>query len=137
MMEADLDLGDKLKANDRELSGDQLINREYISNTKSRTPMDYYFTNSRAGGVLHRPVTPTHRRQINTNKVIESMKRQDSSKKLFQSDGFTQRKNSTDYRIESSSFDEQILDESPHSVRSSTSSVIDFLSPSIEAIEKK
>ena len=72
-MEADLDLGDKLRASDKELSGDQLIGKQYIwqkgMKYSSISSLADYSTKNKIEPVLHRPVTPGQFRQSNFNSL--------------------------------------------------------------------
>ncbi|CAF0870195.1 unnamed protein product [Rotaria sordida] len=61
IMEADLDLGDKLHASDKELSGDKLIVEQYTSQKMTNFQMSYsniLHSSSTIDPVLHRPITP-------------------------------------------------------------------------------
>ncbi|CAF4368917.1 unnamed protein product, partial [Rotaria sordida] len=61
IMEADLDLGDKLHASDKELSGDKLIIEQYTSQNMTNFQMSYsniLHSSSTIDPVLHRPITP-------------------------------------------------------------------------------
>jgi hypothetical protein len=77
-MEADLDLGDKLRSTDKELSGERLIDIQYTS----QKPMSFnnisYSSSandhrSSMEPVLHRPTTPGQLRQSNTAHRVDSL----------------------------------------------------------------
>ncbi|CAF3759797.1 unnamed protein product [Adineta steineri] len=96
IMEADLDLADKLRATDKELSGDILIDEHYISqkiplNNKlqraTTNNMKYKSTND---PVLHRPTTPGHVRQSMAAHAVDSLVNSLAIDDLYRShsDGF-------------------------------------------------
>ena len=141
-MEADLDLGDKLKPTDKESSGDQLITREYLSSKLSRSALDYYYTSSKMDPVFQRPVTPNRIRRTSIKRNISPENR------LHQSDGFSQlnsqtKKSNNDHRTSSAASSKSIQElirnmpiapttndrtrpESSVSLHSSSSSVVDL-----------
>jgi hypothetical protein len=79
-MEADLDLGDKLRASDKELSGDKLIIEQYTSQkSKSYNHILYpsstndFKSKSTIDPVLHRPTTPAQLRQSIAAHTVDSL----------------------------------------------------------------
>ena len=79
-MEADLDLGDKLRGTDKELSGERLIDLQYTSQKAtaygkllhSSTSNDPK-SKSTPDPVLHRPTTPGQLRQTNATHTVNSL----------------------------------------------------------------
>ncbi len=78
-MEADLDLADKLRATEKEFSGEELINEHYVS---QKTSYDNILHNlstsdmksqSTIDPVLQRPTTPGHLRHAVTTHAIDSL----------------------------------------------------------------
>ena len=96
IMEADLDLADKLRATDRELSGETLIKEHYISQKSSfntilrRTSANNTKSKSTAEPVLQRPTTPGQLRQATATHAIDSLAQSLALGDVYnsQSDGF-------------------------------------------------
>lgn len=92
-MEADLDLGDKLRGTDKELSGERLIDLHYTSQKAtaysrllhSSTSNDR-ISKTTPDPVLHRPTTPGQLRQSNATHTVNSLV--NSLAVRSQSDGF-------------------------------------------------
>jgi len=78
-MEADLDLADKLRATEKELSGEELINEHYVSQKTSYNDILNNLSardmkpQSTIDPVLQRPTTPGHLRQAVTTHAIDSL----------------------------------------------------------------
>ncbi|CAF2004352.1 unnamed protein product [Rotaria magnacalcarata] len=75
IMEADLDLGDKLRASDKELSGDTLIDGQYTSLKGSSFQISYLNTvhsSLAMDPLLNRPVTPGQYRQSRVAHTVDS-----------------------------------------------------------------
>lgn len=78
-MEADLDLADKLRATEKELSGESLINEHYASyKSSSNKILRHASTNDMkpkliVEPVLQRPATPGQVRQATTTRAVESL----------------------------------------------------------------
>ncbi|UJR23005.1 hypothetical protein I4U23_026031 [Adineta vaga] len=96
IMEADLDLADKLRATDKELSGETLINEHYISRKSSlNTILRHTLTNdmkskSTLDPVLQRPTTPGQLRHATTAHAVDSLAHSLAMVDVFNShsDGF-------------------------------------------------
>ncbi|CAF1197448.1 unnamed protein product [Adineta steineri] len=96
IMEADLDLADKLRATDKELSGDILIDEHYISqkippnNKLQRATTNNMKSKSTNDPVLHRPTTPGHVRQSMAAHAVDSLVNSLAMDDLYRShsDGF-------------------------------------------------
>jgi hypothetical protein len=96
-MEADLDLGDKLRPSDKELSGDNLIIEQYTSQ-KSTSYNNILYSSSRndikskstIDPVLHRPTTPGQLRQSLTTHTVDSLANSLAPDTMYRSrsDGF-------------------------------------------------
>jgi hypothetical protein len=78
-MEADLDLGDKLRASEKELSGERLINEQYASqkiifnNNILYSSTNDFKSKSTIDPVLHRPTTPGKLRQSHAAHTVDSL----------------------------------------------------------------
>jgi len=85
-MEADLDLADKLHPNESELSGDDLISKQYSSQNFSTTNVQKSYNNilyassttdlklkASVDPVLHRPTTPGQFRQSIVAQTVDSL----------------------------------------------------------------
>ncbi|CAF2632740.1 unnamed protein product [Rotaria sp. Silwood2] len=75
IMEADLDLGDKLRPSDKELSGEKLIIDQYASQKLTNFQMPYnniLHSSSTIDPVLHRPITPGQLRHSKIAHTVES-----------------------------------------------------------------
>jgi hypothetical protein len=82
-MEADLDLGDKLRPSDKELSGERLINDQYTSQKSTNFQ-------SRNDPVLSRPTTPGQLRQSLAAHTVDTLANSLAIGDVYntQSDGF-------------------------------------------------
>jgi hypothetical protein len=127
-MEADLDLADKLRPSDKELSGEKLINAEYTSHKSTNFQ-------SKNDPVLHRPTTPGQFRQSIAAHTVDSLANSLAIGNIYntQSDGFQSKPLSNDQEkqtnsveiFESNNEHERSASEksnSSASIRSSTSS---------------
>ena len=89
MMEADLDLGDKLRATEKESSGDQLISKQYLSkkgnNLLYGSSMGDYGTKSKMDPVLQRPTTPGQLRQSMTSQAVDSIAQSFAKNQMYHS----------------------------------------------------
>ena len=78
-MEADLDLADKLRATEKELSGEELINEHYASQkTSYNNILQNLSTNtmkskSTVDPVLQRPTTPAYLRHPTPTHAVDSL----------------------------------------------------------------
>ena len=79
-MEADLDLGDKLRGTEKELSGERLIDTQYTSQkviSHNRllysSSMDDQKSKSTPDPILQRPTTPGQMRQSNAILAVNSL----------------------------------------------------------------
>lgn len=79
-MEADLDLGDKLRGTDKELSGERLIDLQYTSQKGTAYSRLLHSSTSNAhkskstpDPVLQRPTTPGQLRQTNVTHTVNSL----------------------------------------------------------------
>lgn len=73
-MEADLDLGDKLRASNKELSGDKLIDEQYTSQKLANFQISYsnMVQSSAMDPLLNRPITPSQYRHSRMAHTIDS-----------------------------------------------------------------
>lgn len=89
MMEADLDLGDKLRATEKESSGDQLISKQYLSTKGNKrlygSSMDDYSTKTKVDPVLQRPTTPGQLRQSITSQAVDSIAQSFAKNQMYHS----------------------------------------------------
>lgn len=134
IMEADLDIGDKLRGTDKELSGDRLIDIQYTSQkviSHNRllysSSMSDQKSKSTPDPVLQRPVTPGQMRQSNAIHAINSLA--NSLAIRSHSDGFDSqmKKPSMVASDEDKQIDrERLKSQSSESIQSSISSNLDL-----------
>lgn len=150
-MEADLDLGDKLRPLDKELSGDQLIVEQYTSqkstlyNTNNNLYTSFTTDNrskSTIDPVLHRPTTPGQLRQSVITHTADTLAKSLATSTMYrsQSDGFdntllhntTKKSSSSVHDQQKQTNNHRTTSNSSASINSSTSSIEDFTNTNIE-----
>jgi len=150
-MEADLDLGDKLRASDKELSGDKLIIEQYTSQKPTTynsilysSSINNFKSKSTIDPVLHRPTTPGQLRQSMAAHTVDSLANNLATGNMYrsQSDGFENTLFSGSTKKQFSSDDQQkqtnnvnnnrTTSNSSASTHSSASSIADLTNANID-----
>jgi hypothetical protein len=131
-METDLDLGDKLRATDKELSGERLIDIQYTSQTTSMSYNNNMLYTSPANEhqstmdpILRRPITPGQLRKNSALHTVDTLVH--SLVINSQSDGFeNQIRKSEEEEPTNSPDHDRAKSNSSESTNSSTSSTIEL-----------
>jgi hypothetical protein len=150
-MEADLDLGDKLRPSDKELSGDKLIIEQYTSHKPTSYNSILYSSSTNnfkpksiIDPVLHRPTTPGQLRQSMAAHTVDSLANNLATSNIYrsQSDGFentllsasTKKQLSSDEQEKQTNTDDndRTTSNSSASTHSSASSIADLTTENID-----